>query len=61
MNSETEIMNEFELMLVHEDMLKQGITDYEVRPGHNCIWVSYSRVNCYYVFRDGVIAEVQFD
>ena len=54
-------MNEFELMLVHEDMLERGITDYEVQPGHNCIWVSYRRVNAYYIFQDGIIVDVQYD
>ena len=54
-------MNEFELMLVHEDMLKQGIADYQVLPGNDCIWVTYGRISCYYFFRDGKISEVQFD
>ena len=54
-------MNEFELMLVHEDMLKRGITDYTVQPGNNCLWVSYQRVNAYYIFQDGVVVDIQYD
>jgi hypothetical protein len=54
-------MNEFELMLVHEDMRQRGITNYSTQPGNDCIWVSYGLVNCYYIFSNGKIAEVQFD
>jgi hypothetical protein len=54
-------MNEFEVMLVVEAMRKQGITEYTMRPGNDCIWVSYGMINCYYIFRDGKIADVQFD
>ena len=54
-------MNEFEVMLVVEDLRKQGITDYTIQPGNECIWVNYGLVNCYYIFRDGKIADVQFD
>ena len=54
-------MNEFELMIVHEDMRQKGIVNYTVRPGNDCIWVSYGRVNAYYIFREGRLADVQID
>jgi hypothetical protein len=54
-------MNSFEVMLVLEDLKKQGIEHYSIQPGNDCIWVSYGLVNSYYIFRGGKIAEVQFD
>jgi hypothetical protein len=54
-------LNSFEVILVHEDMRQQGIVDYEMRPGNDCIWVNYGLVNCYYIFRNGQIADVQYD
>jgi hypothetical protein len=54
-------MNEFEQMLVIEDMRKQGIVNYTMRPGNDCIWVSYGLINAYYIFRNGQIFDVQID
>ena len=54
-------MNEFEVILVRDDLNKRGILNYEMRPGNDCIWVNYGLVNCYYIFRDGRIADVQVD
>lgn len=54
-------MNEFEQMLVIEDMRKMGITNYTMRPGNDCIWVSYGLINAYYIFRNGRIVDVQID
>ena len=54
-------INEFELLKVVEDLRERGVEEYSVRPGNNCIWVSYSKVNSYYIFRDGRLFDVQFD
>jgi hypothetical protein len=54
-------LNEFEVILVHEDMRQRGIVNYEMRPGNDCIWVNYGLVNCYYIFRNGQIADIQID
>lgn len=54
-------LNEFEVILVHEDLRQKGITDYSMRPGNDCIWVTYGLVDCYYIFRNGQIADVQYD
>jgi hypothetical protein len=48
-------------MLVTTDLEEKGIKNYDMRPGNNCIWVNYGLVNCYYIFRDGKIADVQVD
>ena len=54
-------LNSFEVILVHEDMRQRGIVDYKMRPGNDCIWVNYGLVNCYYIFRNGQIADIQYD
>jgi hypothetical protein len=54
-------VNSFDRVLVVDDLVKQGIENYTMRPGNGCVWVTYGRVNCYYIIREGRIAEVQFD
>ena len=58
-------MNEFEAIVVQEDLARKGIEHYSMRPGNDCVWVSYYQgyyqVDCYYIFRDGRLAEIQFD
>jgi hypothetical protein len=54
-------MNEFEVILVHEDLRQKGIKNYTMRQGNDCIWVSYGLVDCYYIFREGRIVDIQFD
>lgn len=54
-------INEFEAMLVIEELRKQGITNYTMRPGNNCIWVSHGVVNSYYIFDNGRIVDIQVD
>ena len=54
-------MNEFEVMLVQKDLQDKGIENYTMHPGNECIWVSYGLVNCYYIFREGRIADIQVD
>jgi hypothetical protein len=54
-------INELQLLQVMGDMENRGIKRYTVRPGNNCIWVSYNLVDCYYLFRDGRIFDLQFD
>ena len=54
-------LNSFEVILVQADLQSKGIRHYDMRPGNDCIWVNYGLVNCYYVFRNGKIADIQFD
>lgn len=54
-------LNPFEVMLVTADLEEKGIKHYDMRPGNDCIWVNYGLINCYYIFRNGKIADVQFD
>jgi hypothetical protein len=54
-------MNSLEVLLVQDDLQKKGIEHYTMRPGNDCIWVSYGLVDCYYIFREGRIVDIQVD
>lgn len=56
------MMNEFEVLQVSDWMEKtKPNVYYTMTPGNDCIWVYYSYVNLYFIFRDGKIADVQID
>lgn len=54
-------LNPLELMLIAEDLDKRGIQRATAYQGNDCIWIHYGLVDCYYIFRDGKIADIQFD
>jgi hypothetical protein len=54
-------VNSLEALVVQKDLQDKGIENYTMRPGNDCVWVTHGRVNCYYLFRDGKLAEIQFD
>ena len=60
-NSIHPALNPLEVMLVDEDLTRQGIKDYTMTLGNNCIWVYYGPINLYYIFKDGRIHDVQID
>lgn len=56
------MINEFELIQACADFEKKNPnTLYDVRPGNDCIWISTTLLNLYYIFRDGKIADIQVD
>ena len=57
-----EAMNEFEMMQVAHWMetTKPNVL-YTMTPGNGCIWVYYSFMNLYFIFREGKIADIQID
>ena len=56
------LMNEFEMIQVGDYMEKTyPEVHYTMTPGNNCIWVYYSFMNLYFIFRDGKIADIQID
>lgn len=55
------MLKQNEVILVQEHLAQKGIQHYDIRPGNDCIWVNYGQVNCYYIFRDGRIVDIQFD
>jgi len=56
-----ELLNPIEVMQVQIDLERKGIVNYNMQLGNDCIWVNYGSVNCYYIFRNGEIADVQVD
>lgn len=54
-------LNPLEVILVEEDMAKKGITSYTMTLGNDCIWVYYSFMNLYYIFKEGRIHDIQID
>ena len=59
-------VNEFEYLLVQKDMQEKGYTNFNIRPGNDCVWASVSRGNgiwldFYYIFREGRIVDIQID
>jgi hypothetical protein len=54
-------VNSFDRLLVVDDLVRKGIDNYTIRAGNQCVWVSYGRVNCYYMIHNGRIVDVQFD
>jgi len=56
-----ELLNPIEVMQVQIDLEKKNIKHYSMRRGNDCIWVSYGMIECYYIFRDGKIVDIQID
>ena len=58
-----EKLNEFEIIIVQDYMAKHhpAITHYTMAPGNESIWVWYDQINQYFIFRNGKLADVQFD
>jgi hypothetical protein len=54
-------VNSLEALVVQKDLQDKGIENYTMRSGNDCIWVSYGLVDCYYIFREGRIVDIQFD
>lgn len=66
MNQQIEIVGKdqldtFELLRVAEDMRARGVDRYTVRPGNDCVWVTYPvggvQVDMYYVFDQGRLVD----
>jgi hypothetical protein len=56
-------LNPLEVILVEEYMTRQWpkVTHYTMTEGNQCVWVYYSNMNLYFVFRDGKVVDVQID
>ena len=56
-------LNPLEVILVEDYMTKHypKVTHYTMTRGDNCIWVYYSYMNLYFVFRGGKIVDIQID
>ena len=49
------------MVIVAEALDAEGIKHYNLQQGNNCIWASYGRINCYYLFKDNQIVDIQYD
>lgn len=56
-------LNPLEVILVEEYMTRvfPKVTHYTMTEGNDCVWVYYSHMNLYFIFRNGKIADVQID
>lgn len=55
-------VNEFEAIQVGAYMEENYPgTYYVMTPGNDCVWVYWSFMNLYFIFRDGKIADIQVD
>ena len=58
-------MNEFEVLVVQKDLEDKGFTNYQLRPGNDCIWAAVNRgsfwLDFYYIFHEGRLADIQVD
>ena len=50
-----------ELMIVRERLRQQGVDCATIRPGNQCVWVTWGLISEYYIFRDGRLVDVQVD
>ena len=57
-----ERLNSLEVIQVIDYMDKNyPQTHYSVTAGNECIWVYWSNMNFYFIFRQGRIADIQID
>jgi hypothetical protein len=56
-------LNPLEVIQVDDYMVKHypKVTSYTMTLGDNCIWVYYSYMNLYFIFREGKIHDIQID
>ena len=56
-------LNPLEVILVEDYMTKMfpKVTHYTMTEGNDCIWVYYSHMNLYFIFREGKVVDVQID
>jgi hypothetical protein len=54
-------IEQYKVDLITANLAAKGVTNFEIRNGNDCIWVSYGHIDAYYVFRDGKIVDIQVD
>ena len=54
-------LNPLEVMIIAEELQKRGVTYYDMRPGNDCVWVSYNRLETYWIFNNGKLVDIQID
>ena len=56
-------LNPLEVIQVEDYMSKNHpkVTHYTMSEGNQCIWVYYSFINMYFIFRAGRLVDIQID
>ncbi len=54
-------VNEFEAIVVMEKLKERGVTHATLTPGNDCVWAYYGVINEYYIFRNGLLVDIQID
>jgi hypothetical protein len=54
-------VNEFEAIIIMEELKKRNVSWATMRPGNNCVWVSYNQLETYWIFREGRLVDIQID
>jgi hypothetical protein len=54
-------IQQFEVDQITASLAAQGVTNFTMKRGNNCVWVSYGRVDAYYIFCDEKLVDVQID
>jgi len=52
---------EVELVKEYMTRVHPNVTVYTMTTGNKCVWVYYSHINMYFIFREGKILDVQID
>ena len=47
--------------MVAEHLERRGVTHYTLTQGNDCIWAYYGVINEYYIFKAGLLVDVQID
>lgn len=54
-------LNPLEVLVVAQHLERRGVRQYDMRPGRDCVWVSYNRLETYWIFEDGKLVDIQVD
>jgi hypothetical protein len=54
-------IQQFEVDQITASLAAQGVTNFTMKRGNNCVCVSHGRVDSYYIFRDEKLVDVQID
>ena len=54
-------LNLLEVLVVAEELEKRGVEYYTMRPGNDCVWVSYNRLETYWIFKNSKLVDIQID
>ena len=54
-------LNPLEVLVVAEHLKKHGVEHYTLTEGNDCIWAYYGAINEYYIFKNGLLVDIQID